>query len=141
MKTAVSHIHASHTPSLIYHSSPFSLIIAPPPSLPSSLQSLHPSSPLCLPTPPQQNPSSSSQERWHTLRINLEMRCDPKAGTEKRKVETTHVCLITHARTHPNVSTYGRHMKCCTTCKANKHAWVDFSIALQWHEGGGGDML
>lgn len=96
----VPHICATHSlPHLPLFSSLFSDYCPLPPFAPffSAV-----STPLFTPLPPntpQQNPSSSSQERWHTLRINLEMRCDPKAGTEKRKVETTDMYVWSHART------------------------------------------
>lgn len=66
------------------------LRLMPPPPLRSLLlcsfyTPLHPSA--------SQHPSTESQQQLTGevahLRINLEMRCDPKAGTEKRKVETT----------------------------------------------------
>lgn len=96
----VPHICATHSlPHLPLFSSLFSDYCPLPPFAPV-LSAV--STPLFTPLPPntpQQNPSSSSQERWHTLRINLEMRCDPKAGTEKRKVETTDMYVWSHART------------------------------------------
>lgn len=59
------------------------------------------------PNTPQQNPSCSSQERWHTLRMNLEMRSSPRPGTKKRKEETTHTYVWSHIPvSHHNVSTY-----------------------------------
>lgn len=47
-------------------------------------------SPLCPSNPLSTShnsriPASESQERWHTLRIILELRCNPKADTQKRR--------------------------------------------------------
>lgn len=119
MCAAVSHIPTPPFLRALLHPLPW-LSNTPSTSLPSSHQSLHPPSPLCLPSSPQlHNPSSSSQERWHTLRINLEMRCNPKAGAEERKVETTHMCLVTCSQT--KVPT------CCIECRKTNR---EFSAAI-----------
>lgn len=78
--TYVPHIH-THT-----NSPPLSSLIKPRlhPSIPPTVPP--PPHPSAHPTPPP-SPThySSSQERWHTLRINLEMRCNSKARLRKNK--------------------------------------------------------
>lgn len=69
------------------------------------------------------------------MRINLEMRCNPRAGTEKRKVETTHMSVSdrmhTHTHTRTNVSTYSWHVRSCIEHNKRNIHGRDFRMVLE----------